>query len=75
MPARRQRAGLRLAVADDAGHDETGIVERRAVRMREGIAELAALVDRARGLRGDVARHPARERELAEQLVHAGRIP
>ena len=38
--------------------------------MRQRVAELAALVDRARRLRRDVARDPARERELAEQLAH-----
>ena len=35
MPARRQRSGLRLAVADDAGDDQVGIVEGGAVGVRE----------------------------------------
>ena len=68
MPAGRQRAGLRLAVADDAHHDQVRVVERGAVRVRQRVAELAALVDRARRLRRDVAGHAAGEGELAEQL-------
>ena len=71
MPARRERPRLRLAVADDAGDEEFGVVEGRAVRVRERVAELAALVDRARRLRRDVARDPAGERELAEELAQA----
>jgi hypothetical protein len=75
LPTRGQRAGLGLAVTDDAGHDEIGVVERGAMGVREGVAELAALVDRARGLGRDVAGHAVRERELAEQVLHPGRVP
>ena len=39
--------------------------------MRERVAELAALVDRARRLGRDVARDPAGERELPEELAQA----
>ena len=67
MPARRQRTGLRLPVADDADDDQVGIVEGRAERVDERIAELAAFMDRAGRLRGRVARDAARKRELAEQ--------
>ena len=70
MPTRRQRPGLRLAVADDAGDEQIGIVERRAERVDERVAELPALVDRARRLRRDVARNAAGKRELPEQLAH-----
>ena len=70
MPARRERARLGLAVADDARDDEIGIVERGAERVPDRVAELAAFVDRARRLRRDVARHAARERELPEQPLH-----
>ena len=70
MPARRQRPGLGLAVADDAGDDQVGIVERRAVGVRQRVAELAALVDRARRLRRDVARDAAGEGELGEEPLH-----
>ena len=74
MPARRQRAGLGLAVADDAADDEVGVVEGRAVGVRERVAELAALVDRAGRLGRDVARDAARERELAEEPAHPVRV-
>ena len=71
MPARGQRPGLGLAVADDAGDDQVGVVERRAVGVRERVAELAALVDRAGRLRRHVAGDAARERELGEEPLHA----
>ena len=70
MPAGRQRAGLGLAVADDAGDDQVGIVERRAVGVRQRVAEFAAFVDRAGRLRRDVARNAAGKRELLEQPLH-----
>ena len=69
MPARRERPGLGLAVADDARDEQVGVVEGGAVGVRERVAELAALVDRAGRLGRDVARDPARERELAEELA------
>ena len=72
VPARRERAGLRLAVADDARDEEIRVVEGGAERMRERVAELAALVDRARRLGRRVARNPAREREAAEERPQAG---
>ncbi len=71
VPAGRQRAGFRLAVADDAADEQVGIVERGAVGVHERVAELAALVDRAGRLGGDVAGDPAGERELAEQAAQA----
>ena len=72
LPGRRQRPGLGLAVADDAGDDQTGIVERRAEGVAEGIAEFAAFMDRA-GRRGrDMARNAAGERKLLEQPLHSG---
>src|SRR5581483_9302724 len=67
VPARRERARLRLAVADDAGDGQGRVVEGRAVGVRERVAELSTLVDRAGRLRCGVARDPARERELPEQ--------
>ena len=75
MPARRQRAGLGLAVADDARDQQLGVVERRSERVGERVAELAAFVDRAGGLRGGVAGDAARERELAEEPPQAFLVP
>jgi hypothetical protein len=68
VPARGERAGLGLAVSDDARDEEVRVVEGRAERVRERVPELAALVDRAGCLGSRVARDPARERELAEEL-------
>ena len=48
MPGGGQRAGLGFAVADDAGDDQVGIVERRAEGVAEAVAQLATLVNRAR---------------------------
>ena len=45
VPCGGQRAGFRLAVADDARYDQVRIVERGAEGMTEGIAELAAFVN------------------------------
>ena len=70
MPARRQRSGLGLAIADDATDHQVGIVECRAVRVRERVAELAPLMDRARCLGRHMTGDPARERELAKQPAH-----
>ena len=70
VPARRERSGLGLAVADDARHDQVGIVEGRAEGVRERVAELAAFVDRAGRLGSHVAGDAAREAELLEQPPH-----
>ena len=71
MPTGGQRAGLGFAIADDAGNDEVGIVERRAVGVGEGIAEFAAFMDGAGRFRGDVAGDAAGEGELLEEPFHA----
>ena len=71
VPAGRQGAGLGLAVADDGRDEQVRVVERRAVGVREHVAELAALVDRPGGLGCDVARDAAGEGELAEEPAQA----
>ena len=71
VPTGGQRPGLRLAVADDAGDEQVGIVEGRAVGMGQGVAEFAAFVDRAGRFGRDVAGDAAGERELGEQAFHA----
>ena len=75
VPARRERARLRLAVADDAGDEQVGVVERGAERVHERVAELAALVDRAGHLGRDVARDPAGEGELTEEPPQPVEVP
>ena len=56
VPGRGERSAFRLAIADHAGDDQVGVVERGAVGVREGVPELAPLVDAAGSLRGDMAR-------------------
>ncbi len=71
VPARGEWPGLGLSVADDACHEEVGVVERRPEGVRQRIAELTALVDRAGSLRRRMARDPAGKRELAKELLHS----
>ncbi len=75
VPGRGQRPGLRLPVADHAGDQQAGVVQGGAVGVGEGVAEFAALVHGAGDLGGDVAGHTAGEGELAEQPLHACRVP
>ena len=72
LPGGGQRPGLGLAVADDAGDDQAGIVERRAEGVAEGIAEFAAFMNRPGRRRGHVARNAAGEGKLLEQPLHPG---
>ena len=74
VPSRRQRAGLGLAVAYDAGHQQVRVVEGGSVGVRERVAQLSALVDRARRLSGHMAGDAAGKRELLEQPLHAGLV-
>src|SRR4029453_11834267 len=71
MPARGERTGFGLAVADDAGADQVGVVECGSVRVRDSVPELSALVDRAWRLRSHVAWNTARKRKLREKSLHA----
>ena len=75
VPARRERAGLGLAVADDARDQQLGVVEGRPERVGERVAELAAFVDRAGRLRRGVAGDAARERELPEEPPQPFLVP
>ena len=74
MPRRGQRTRLRLAVADDAGDHQIGVVQRRPERMAEGIAQFAALVDRAGAFRRRMAGDSARKGELSKELPQPGLI-
>ena len=67
VPARRQRPSLGLAVTNDAANEQIGVVKSRSVGVQQRVAELAALVNRTRCLRSDVAGNAAGEGELAEQ--------
>ena len=46
MPAGRERPRFGLAITDNAGNDQIGVVEGCSISVREGVAEFAALVDR-----------------------------
>ena len=70
VPRGGERAGLGLAVADDAGGDQAGVIHHGAEGVRERIAQLAALVDGARRLGRDMARDAAGEGEALEELLH-----
>ena len=74
LPRPGQRPGLGLAVPDDAGHQQVGVVEGGAGGVHQGVAELAALVDRPRGGHPDVAGDAAGGGELPEQRPDAGRV-
>ena len=71
MPAGGQRAGFRFAVADDAGDDQIGIVERRAIGVEQRIAELAAFMNGAGRFRRDMAGNSVRPGELAKQPMQS----
>ena len=71
VPRGCQRAGLRLAVTDNYGCDQVGVIQHRTEAVRQRIPQFTALVDGARGLRGNVAGNAARERKLLEQALHA----
>src|ERR1019366_252442 len=75
MPRRGERSGFRLAVADHARDDETGIVERRPKRVAQRITQLAALVNRTGALRRCVTGNPTGKRELAKELPQPCFIP
>ena len=70
MPARRQRPGFRLAIANDTGNDQVRVVESGAVGVRQSVAKLATFVNRARRFRRHMTWDPAWERELGEESLH-----
>ncbi len=74
VPGSGQRPGLRLAVTNHTGDEQVRVVEGGAVGVGEAVAQLPALVNRARRLGSDVAGHPTREGELLEEPGHAGRV-
>src|ERR1700688_5055711 len=67
MPTGGQRACFRFAVAHHTADQQIWIVKCGAVRMGDGVSELAALVDRTGSFGGDMAGNSARERKLLEQ--------
>ena len=72
LPGGRQGTGLGLAVADDAGDNESWIVERGAEGVAERISKLTALVNRTRRRRRHMARNASWKGELFEKPHHPG---
>src|SRR5438094_10657197 len=71
VPRGREWSRLRLTVAHHDGDEQIGIVEGRAERVGNAVAELAAFVDGARGLGRAMAADASGERELLEELSQA----
>src|ERR1700692_2115280 len=67
VPTGGQRAGFRFAVPHDAADQQIWIVEGGAIRVSNGVSELAAFVNRTRSFGSDMARNSARKRKLLEQ--------
>ena len=70
VPRGGQRAGLRLAVAHHTGSDQIGVIRHGAEGVGQRVAQLAALMDRAGGLRRHMAGDAAGEGEALEELLH-----
>src|SRR3977135_2519293 len=71
MPRGGEGPGFGLAIPDDAGNQQAGVVEGGAESVRQRISELAAFVDRAGYIRRAVAGNPTGKRELPEQALQA----
>ena len=71
MPAGRQRARFRFAVAHDAADQQVRIVKHGAVGVSDGIAQLAAFMNGAGRLRRDVAGNSSGKGKLFEEPLHA----
>src|SRR5580658_1861823 len=71
MPGGCKRARFSLAISHRDSDDEVRIVERRSVRMGDGVPEFAAFVNRTRSLRRAVRADSPGKRELPEEFQHA----
>src|SRR6185437_10504167 len=67
---RSKRAGFRFAITNDGGNNQVRIVEGGAIRVRQSVTQLTALVNRTWRLGCNMARHPPWETELLEQFPH-----
>ena len=65
LPCGRERARFRFTVADNAGNDQIGIIERGSEGMAERVSQFATFVNRPRRGRRNVAGNPARETRIA----------
>src|ERR1700683_4114828 len=67
MPTGGERTRFRFPIADHTAGDQIRIVKSRAIRVSNGIAQLAAFVDRTWRFRCAMAGDPAGKRKLLEQ--------
>src|SRR5215471_4538325 len=74
VPRGSQRPRFRLAVSDDSGNDEVGIIEGRAASVREHVSEFAPFMYRAWRLGRAMAADASRKRELLEELLQPDRV-
>ena len=74
LPGGGQRGRLGLAVAHHGDREQARVVHHGAEGVGQGVAQLAALVDGTRGLRGEVAGDAAGIGELAEELLETGLV-
>ena len=72
LPGGRQGTRFGFSVTDDAGDNESRVVECGAEGVAQRISEFAALVDGAGRRRSHMARNAARERKLLKQPFHPG---
>src|ERR1017187_4056235 len=72
LPCGGQGARFRFSVADDAGDDEFGIVERGPEARAERLPQSPPFVNRPRGRRRNMAENPAGKRELLEEFLQPG---
>src|SRR5579872_115719 len=71
VPTGGERAGLRFAIANDTANNQVRIVERRAISVRQRIAEFAAFMNGAWSFRRYVAGYSVRPGELAKQPLES----
>ena len=71
LPGGCQGTCFRFTVTNHASDNQVGIVECRSEGMAQGVAQLAAFVNGTRCRRCDVARNPAGEGKLLEQLLQS----
>src|SRR5439155_15506708 len=71
VPPGRERSGLRLAIADNAGNQEIRVVEDGAVSMTERVAQLASFMDGTGRFRRHMAGNAAGKGELLEEPLQS----
>src|SRR3954464_12111814 len=75
MPRRRQRPSLRLAISHNTRRNQIGIIQHRAERVTQRIAQLSSLMNRARRLGRNMRWNSSRKRKLFEQFSFPRGIP